>query len=119
MNETKRQALLAAGYVSGDAEDFLQLTDEERELVELRLAVSRAVRARRVQKKLSQSDVAKKLRTSQPRVARIESACSDVSLDSMFRSLFALGGSMKDLGPTPPRARRSARRHSGLTDFVP
>ena len=34
----------AAGYVFEDAEDFLELTSEERLLVELRVAVSRAVR---------------------------------------------------------------------------
>ena len=34
-----------AGWIVGDAEDFLELTVEERHLVELRVAVSRAVRA--------------------------------------------------------------------------
>jgi hypothetical protein len=37
------------------------------------------------------------LKTSQPRVAKIEAGSSDVSLDLMFRSLFALGGRLKDL----------------------
>jgi predicted XRE-type DNA-binding protein len=97
MNKDKRQALEAAGFVFGDAEDFLALTPEERDLVELRLAVSRAVRARRVQQRLTQAEVAKSLKTSQPRIAKIEAGASDVSLDLMFRSLFALGGTMKDV----------------------
>jgi predicted XRE-type DNA-binding protein len=97
MNRDKRQALEAAGFVFGDAEDFLELTPEERDLVELRLAVSRAVRARRVQQHLTQAEVAKRLKTSQPRIAKIEAGASDVSLDLMFRGLFALGGTMKDV----------------------
>ena len=35
MNIDKRLALEAAGWISGDAEDFLELTPEERHLVEL------------------------------------------------------------------------------------
>lgn len=97
MNETKRRALEAAGFVFEDAEDFLELSAEERQLVDLRLAVSRAARARREEQRLTQSQVAKRLKTTQPRVAKIEAGASDVSLDWMFRELFALGGSLEDL----------------------
>ncbi len=34
MNKEKRRALEAAGFVFEDAEDFLELTTEERQLVE-------------------------------------------------------------------------------------
>jgi len=97
MNKEKRAALEAAGWVIGNAEDFLELTVEERLLVELRIAVSRAVRARRGRQKLTQIQVARKLKTSQPRFAKIEAGAPDVSLDLMFRGLFALGGTLKDL----------------------
>jgi predicted XRE-type DNA-binding protein len=97
MNKDKRRALEAAGWVVGDAEEFLELTVEERHLVELRIAVSRAVRALRERQNLTQSEVARKIKTSQPRVAKMESCASDVSLDLMFRVLFALGGTLKDL----------------------
>jgi predicted XRE-type DNA-binding protein len=70
---------------------------EERQLVELRVAVSRAVRALRERQNLTQTQVARKLKTSQPRIAKLESGASDVSLDLMFRGLFALGGTIKDL----------------------
>jgi predicted XRE-type DNA-binding protein len=75
------RALEAAGWVMGDAEDFLELTVEERQLVELRVAVSRAVRALRERQNLTQTQVARKLKTSQPRIAKLESGASDVSLD--------------------------------------
>ena len=97
MNESKKRALEAAGWVMGDAEEFLELTVEERQLVELRVAVSRAVRALRERQNLTQTQVARKLKTSQPRIARLESGASDISLDLMFRGLFALGGTIKDL----------------------
>jgi predicted XRE-type DNA-binding protein len=97
MNKRERKALEAAGFRIGDAEDFLELTDEERRLVDLRVAVSRAIRARREQQGLTQQQVAKRLQTSQPRVAMIEAGASTVSLDSMFRGLFILGGGLEDV----------------------
>jgi predicted XRE-type DNA-binding protein len=97
MNKEKRHALEAAGFVFGEAEDFLGLTVEERQLVELRLAVSRAVRARRQQQNLTQAQAAKKLKSSQSRVAKLEAGSADVSLDLMFRGLFVLGGSIEDI----------------------
>jgi predicted XRE-type DNA-binding protein len=97
MNDAKRKALEAAGFVSGDAEDFLGLTEDERKLVALRIAVSKAVRDRRKKARLTQKQTAARLHTSQPRIARLEAAAKDVSLDQMFQGLFALGGSIKDV----------------------
>jgi len=113
VNKHERTVLEAAGYVFGDAEDFLELSTEERHLVDLRVAVSRAVRDRRERQGLTQQQVAKKLKTSQPRIAKIEAADSDVSLDSMFRGLFALGGSIRDLvlaREDPSRKPEAARK---------
>ncbi|OJW20849.1 MAG: hypothetical protein BGO49_28980 [Planctomycetales bacterium 71-10] len=99
MNEAKRKALEAAGWTVGDAEGFLGLTQEERGLVELRVALSRAVRAARACRGLTQAQAAQALKTSQPNVSRIEGAAPGVSLDLMFRSLFALGGTLRDVLP--------------------
>ena len=100
MNKKKRQTLEAAGFVVGNSGDFLGLTEEERGLVELRVAVSRAIRARREQQSLTQAQVAKRMGTSQPRFAKIEACAPDVSLDLMFRSLCSgrgNGGPQSDL----------------------
>lgn len=97
MNRKKRRALEEAGFVFEDAEDFFELTAEERQLVELRVAISRAVRDRRVRQKMTQQEVAVRINSSQSRVAKMESGSSDVSLDLMFKGFFALGGTMKDL----------------------
>jgi predicted XRE-type DNA-binding protein len=97
MNDKKRKALEAAGYRVGDVSDFLELSEEERELVELRAAVSAAVHEQRKKRNLTQAKLAELLHSSQSRVAKIEAGSSDVSLDLMFRSLFAVGGRVADV----------------------
>jgi DNA-binding XRE family transcriptional regulator len=117
MDKAKRKALEAAGFRIGDAEDFLELTDEERSLVDLRLTVSRAVRRKREEQHLTQQQLASKLRSSQSRVAKIEAGAVDVSLDLLFRSLFAVGGKLTDLAlaadSTPRENQQGARPVQG------
>jgi hypothetical protein len=48
------------------------------------------------------------LKSSQSRVAKIEAGTAGVSLDLLFRALFAVGGGLADL--TPPGTRQQARR---------
>jgi hypothetical protein len=119
MDGRTRKAIEDAGFRVTTVRDFLGLSDEENELVELRVAISRAIRAKRENIGLTQSQLAERVGSSQPRVARIEAAAPGVSLDLMFRSFFALGGKFRDLaasihggslsGRQTPRARR---RHS-------
>jgi ribosome-binding protein aMBF1 (putative translation factor) len=109
MKTEKREALEAAGYRFGDAEDFLDLTDEERKIVALRVAVAKQIRRAREKAGLSQKALGEKLRTSQPRVARIESGAGDVSLDQMFRSLFAAGGNLADVGKAITEVRSALK----------
>ena len=112
MDNRERDALIAAGFRIGDAEDFLGLSDEERKLVELRLSVRRAARKRRHDLNLSQAEVAKRMKSSQPRVNMIENGAPGISLELMFRELFALGGDLSDLIPPtkPAPGRRKAPR---------
>jgi transcriptional regulator with XRE-family HTH domain len=111
MDRAKRKALEAAGFHVGDIEDFLELTDGERRLVELRLAASRAVRRLRKERGLTQQQLAAKLKSSQSRVARLETGAPDVSLDFLFRGLFAVGGGLADL--KTPSSRRQAQGAPG------
>src|SRR4051812_2789892 len=97
MDAKKRTALERAGWRFGDAEDFLDLTPEERRLVDLRTSLSQTVRRLRTRKRLTQSQLAVKLRSSQSRVAKLEAGAADVSLDLLFRGLFAVGGELRDL----------------------
>jgi len=97
MKEAKRKKLEAAGFSVGDAEDFLELTPGERELVDLRVMLSRAVRSLRERQNLTQQEVAARIHSSQSRIAKLESGASDVSLDLMFLVYFAVGGKCRDV----------------------
>ncbi len=92
MDARKRRTLESAGWRLGDAADFLVMTDEERQLLDARVQLAMAVRRQREAAQLSQKELGAKLRTSQPRVARIERAAADVSLDQLVRALTAAGG---------------------------
>ena len=109
MDRKKQRALEAAGFRFGSAEEFLDLTPEERSLVELRLAVSRTVRRLREERRLTQQQLADRLNSSQSRIAKLEAGAADVSLDLMFRSLFAVGGRLEDISSKKFRRRQPAK----------
>jgi ribosome-binding protein aMBF1 (putative translation factor) len=90
--------LRSRGWKVGDAAEFLGLSDEEAALVELRLALSRSVRERRLKLGLSQVDLASRLGSSQSRVAKLEGADVTVSIDLLIRGLLALGASRREIG---------------------
>ena len=91
MDAKKRKAIEAAGWKVGDAADFLGMSAEERQLLDARFALAQAVREQRESVNMSQKELGIKLKTSQPRVAKIEQAASDVSLDQLVRALTAAG----------------------------
>jgi len=92
LDATKRKALEAAGWKIGDAADFLEMSDEERQLLDARVSLALAIRKQREALDLSQKELGARLKTSQPRVAKIERAASDVSLDQLVRAFTAVGG---------------------------
>jgi ribosome-binding protein aMBF1 (putative translation factor) len=101
MNADKRKSLEARGYkVYDHAGDAVGMTEEEKHLMDLRLSLSNMVRERRQKLGLSQKELAIRLGTSQPRVAKIEWGDWDVSFDQIFRAYAALGGRIviKDAG---------------------
>jgi len=72
MDARKHKRLEAAGWTVGEARDFLKLTPDEAALVEMRLALSRSLRERRIEAGLAQTALARQLGSSQSRVARLE-----------------------------------------------
>lgn len=91
MKKTKMEKLKAAGWKVGSAKSFLGLSKEEAALVEIKVALAASLRRRRIRRKLTQEGLAKFLRSSQSRVAKMEAADSSVSIDLLLRSLLALG----------------------------
>ena len=97
MKKSKRARLEAAGWRFGSAADFLKLTAEEAAFVETKLALSQSLRKRRTAQRLSQAALAKRLHSSQSRVAKMEAADQTVSIDLLLRALFALGAKPRDV----------------------
>ncbi len=92
MDATKRKALEAAGWKIADAADFLEMTGEERQLLDTRVELAMAIRRQRQACHLSQKQLGALLKTSQPRVAKIERAAPDVSMDQLVRAFTIAGG---------------------------
>ena len=92
MDQRKQKALEAAGWRFGDAADFLEMTAEERQFLDARFELGLAVRRQRKAHHLSQKQLAVRLKSSQPRVVKIERAAADVSLDQILRAFAAAGG---------------------------
>ncbi len=97
MDKAKKQYLEEKGWKVGGVDEFLNLTPEEREYIEVKLALSRTVREQRERKNLTQVEVARLLKSSQSRIAKMEAGDPSVSLDLLIRLLIALGASKRDL----------------------
>ena len=97
MSTAKLKRLKAAGWKAGSAGDFLQLSDEETMLAELKLMLTDAIKASRQKRGLSQIDLARKMGSSQSRVAKIEAGDPSVSLDLIMRAFFATGATRREL----------------------
>ena len=97
MDARKQKRLEAAGWSVGDAKTFLDLTAEQAALVEMRLALSRALRQKRQQAGLTQTALAKQLGSSQSRVAKLEAADTSVSLELLIRALLSVGATRKEV----------------------
>ena len=106
MDARKRKKLEAAGWHVGSAADFLVLSAEEAALVETRLAVSSALRQRRQRQGVTQATLARKLRSSQSRVAKMEAGDPSISLDLLLRAFFATGATKRDLARVLTSRRR-------------
>ncbi|MBI2970623.1 MAG: helix-turn-helix transcriptional regulator [Gammaproteobacteria bacterium] len=108
MREAKRKRLESVGWKIGSAEDFLKLTPEESAYIEMKLELADSLRTRRQHRKLSQVQLAKLLRSSQSRVAKMEAGDASVSIDLLVRSLLVLGVSKRDLAKIIAPANRSS-----------
>jgi DNA-binding XRE family transcriptional regulator len=98
MERAKVQKLKKDGWKLGSASDFLNLTDEEVAYVEMKVSLSQFLHEKRIKQNWTQDQLAKKLCSSQSRVAKMENGDPSVSIDLLVKSLFAMGVSKKELG---------------------
>ena len=97
MKDAKKKQLELKGWKAGTVAEFLRLSPEESAYIEMKLALSKNLQERRKDKSLTQEQLARLLRSSQSRVAKMEAGDPSVSLDLLVRSLLILGESRKSL----------------------
>jgi DNA-binding XRE family transcriptional regulator len=106
MKKTKREGLERAGYGITDTQKFLNLSDEEMAVIDLKISLVQKLKDVRKAAGVTQKQLAKLMKSSQSRVAMLESGSSDASLELICKALFTLGVSPKEIGKTisSPRA---------------
>ena len=98
MKTAKQKRLEGAGWRVGAVREFLGLNETEHELVEMRAALASRLRTRRERARLTQTALAKRLRSSQSRVARMEAGDPTVSLELLYRVHLTLGTKRAEIG---------------------
>lgn len=97
MKAQKKKRIEAAGWRTGSVAEFLELTPEEAAFIELKLALADLLKKIRTKNQWTQAETAQRLKSSQSRVAKMETADSSVSLDLLVRSCLTLGASQKQV----------------------
>jgi ribosome-binding protein aMBF1 (putative translation factor) len=92
-----KKRLANSDWQVADADTFLDLSAEERAMVDIRLALADAALHTRLKHDLSQAQLAKRMGSSQSRIAKIEAADPSVSLDLMVKALLAAGAGVRDV----------------------
>ena len=119
MDARKRKKLESANWKVGDIDEFLGLSEEEIEFIEAKLALANSLKEKRKQRRLTQEQLAKKIGSSQSRVAKMEAADSTVSLDILIRTLLTLGVTIPQIGRIMSSGLRAkvARSSPGFADI--
>ncbi len=97
IEQVKRQRLEAKGWKIGEVADFLEISTEERIIVDIKLALSQNLKERRKQQ-MTQMELATKIGSSQPRVAMAENGDSSVSIELLIRGMLATGATPQEIG---------------------
>jgi DNA-binding XRE family transcriptional regulator len=106
MKPSRRKKLEKLGFKFGTVQEFLQLSDEDMALIDLKIRLIEMLKDARKTAGMTQHQVAKLIGSSQSRIAKVESGDPDVSLDLICKALFALGISRRSLG------RKIATKHA-------
>lgn len=97
MDVKKQKKLKAAGWKIGSVKDFLELSPEEAAIIEMKFSLSQELKRRRIALGVSQAALAKKIGSSQSRIAKAEANDPSISIDLQIRALLAAGASRSDL----------------------
>ena len=109
MKKTKKERIEAAGWRIGTTAEFLGLSKEEAAFIDMKLGLAENLRKRRQARKLTQTQLARRLGSSQSRIAKMEAADASVSIDLLVRALLDLGATRSQVAKAiSKRSRRAA-----------
>jgi len=97
MKSSKQKGLEEQGWKFGDTAEFLELSEEEQAILELKMSLGKQLKLFRVRNNWTQVQFSRIVKSSQSRVAKMESGDPSVSLDLLFKSLLASGATKQDL----------------------
>ncbi len=97
MEKRKKEKLEKNGWKVGDVDEFLGLSPAEMAIVEMKVALAKALVEKRKARGETQVSVAAMAKTSQSRYAKVEHADPSVSLELMIKMFFSLGANKRDL----------------------
>jgi hypothetical protein len=92
MAPTKRQKIEAAGGRIVTIAEFLHLSPEEMEMIEIRLSLSKLLKKFREQQNLAEN-----INYSRSRIAKMEARDTDGSIDLLIKSLLSLGATRENI----------------------
>jgi DNA-binding XRE family transcriptional regulator len=97
MDIVKQKKLEDNGWKVATTSEFLGLSIEEELFIELKLSLSKKLREIRVSHEVTQKALAKRIQSSQSRVAKMESGDPSVSIDLLIRALLSMGATSQDI----------------------
>lgn len=104
MDQAKKKNLENKGWKISSVSEFLDLSPEESILIEIKLALSLNLKERR-RRLMTQAELAEKINSSQPRVAKAENGDDSVSIELLIRAMLATGATPQDIGQVIAQAR--------------
>ena len=91
MTEAKKKVLEAKGYRVTDSADWLGLSREEAQVVDMRVALAQELERVRKAKGITQAELARRVGTRQSGVARMLNNPDTSTMDNLIKGLIALG----------------------------
>src|SRR4051794_6190776 len=107
MDASKRRRLERAGWKLGSTSEFLGLTSVEQELLQMKLASSARLRKTRESGNLTRTDLARRIGSSQSRIANMEAGDPTVSLDLLVQGLLAPGATRRQIASASSQRKKA------------
>ncbi len=106
MDKDKRKKLKKAGWNVGDTQGFLGLSDQEQQYIDIKLSLSHLLKHTRQKSGLTQTELARRMDSSQSRIAKMEGGEPGVSIDLIIRALLSLGVNQEELAANIQNQKR-------------